>query len=195
MADSTPKFYDASERSPIGGWHYFYDPSDGSTMFKLSSPEEVIDELVRFRTNNRALTSRAEIEEELWKYWCSRQPERCGQTLGINEKATPFLPLDQTPEFFGPIIWRALNLAATRFEFIGRDTFLLIVGNVYNLMGCPDCRAHWMEILNANSPVSIFDAKDACLWVNRVHNLVNVSKGKAIYPYEKMVTEYGAPLP
>lgn len=194
MADSISKFHDASERAPVGGWHYFYDPSDGSTMFKLGSADEVIEELVRFRSNNRTFTTREAIEREVWRYYCSRHPDRCGQTAPA-EGAKPFLPLDQQPEFFGPIIWRFLNLAASRFEFIGRDAFMLILQHVLNLMACPDCRNEWATILATNPPTAINTTKDACRWVNEVHNLVNVRKGKSLFTYEQMVTDYGAPLP
>lgn len=193
MADSINKFHDAAERAPIGGWHYFYDPADGSTMFKLGSAEEVIDELIRFRANNGKPAGREAIAQEVWSYYCSRQPERCGQAIPAGG-AVPFLPKDLTPEFFGPIIWRFLNLAAVRFEEVGRDFFLALVLRVHDMMTCPDCRQHWEEILSTNSPVGITSAKAACQWINKVHNLVNTSKGKAIYPYAKGVTEYGYPL-
>lgn len=176
----------------MGGWHYFYDPADGATMFKMASASEVIDELRRYRTNNRTLTGKE--EEEVWGYYCSRHPERCGQVVPAGGPV-PFLPRDQTPEFFGPIIWRFLNLAATRFDVIGRDFFLATLLKTYDLMTCPDCREHWNEILGKENPSEIRDTKSACAWVNRIHNLVNARTGKAPYPYARMVTEYGAPLP
>lgn len=186
------KFHDAAERAPVGGWHYFYDPSDGSTMFKLSSPDAVVDELVRYRRNNGQPSDRAAIEGEVWKYYCSRSPERCGGEAKSN--IVPFLPLDQKPAFFGPIIWAHLNLAATRFNYIGAERFFQIVASMHGMMGCVDCQRHWVTVLNDNPP-EVEDAKSACLWANRVHNAVNALLGKPVYPYEKMVVEFGAPLP
>lgn len=186
------KFHDAAERSPVGGWHFFYDPSDGTTMFKKSSPDEVIDELVKYRRNNGQNFARASIEEQVWNYWCSRDPVRCGQSAP--SKVVPFLPRDLTPKVFGPWIWPFLNLAAVRFDHIGPERFFGILASVMQLMTCPECQKHWADILEANPP-EVNNAKEACQWVNRVHNLVNAITGAAQYGYEKMVVEFGAPLP
>lgn len=193
MADSIVKFHDAAERPPQGGWHYFYNPQDRDTLFRKESEDAVLQELKRYRINNRTFVSDLDLERELWVYWCSRTPSRCGQSATA-ANPTPMLPLDQQPEFFGPIIWKMLNLMVTRFEFVGREMFLTFLGHVHNLMSCPDCREEWGQILSQDPPLSIFTAKDAALWVNRVHNRVNEKKGKAQYPYSSGVTEYGFPL-
>lgn len=194
MADSIPKFHDAAERSPIGGWHYYYNTLDRDTLFQRSSADEVIEELERYRRNNHTFTSRNDLEAEVWRYYCSRQPDRCGQ-IDAPANPQPFLPNDQKPEFFGPIIWRFLNLAATRFQFAGGDFFQQTIARVHDLMSCPTCREEWARILATNPTAGISTTLQACQWVNRVHNIVNLSKGKALYPYEQMVIDYGAPLP
>lgn len=194
MADSIAKFHDIAERPPKGGWHYFYNPNDRDTYFRKASPADVFTELKRYRTNNATFVSDIDLERELWVYWCSLHPERCGQASAPVADAVAMLPKDQDPLFFGPIIWRMMNLAATRIEFTGRDFFLNFLGQVVNLMTCPDCRAEWAEILASDSPMAIVTAKDASVWVNRVHNRVNAKKGKMEYPYSRMVTDYGAPL-
>lgn len=195
MADSTiPKFFDAEVKPPRGGWHYFYRPEDGSTMFRGSSPDGVIEEVMKYRRNNGVTPDRAAIEVELWNYWCSLDPTRCGQEAVEPSARVAYLPRDQKPEFFGPIIWRFLNLAATRFDETGRDFFLQTVGAVFGLMSCPDCRSHWVQLLEQYNPTVVLTKKQACEWVNRVHNLVNARTGKPEYPYSKMVTEYGAPV-
>lgn len=161
-------------------------------MFKLSSPDAVIDELVKHRRNNGQNFSRASIEEEVWKYWCSRDPVRCGGSEAT--RPVPFLPRDQKPEFFGPIIWPFLNLAATRFDHIGPDRFFQIVASVVNLMSCPDCQRHWLEVISDNPP-EVRDAKSACQWVYLVHSLVSHHLGKPAYTYAQGVVDYGFPLP
>jgi len=193
MADSIPKFHDAAERAPVGGWHYFYNPSDGNTAFKLGSADEVIDELVKFRTNNRTFTSREDIEREVWRYYCSRHPDRCAQPIPA-EGVVPYLPLDQQPEFFGPIIWRFLNLAATRYEFTGRDFFMSLVQHTVNVISCPNCREEYIQLITEHPPTTISSTRQACEWVNMIHNFVNEKLDKQFYPYARMVTEYGAPI-
>lgn len=188
------KFHDAAERAPVGGWHYFYDPTDGSTMFKLSSPDAVIDEIVKYRRNNGQNFARAEIEQEVWTYWCSRDPVRCGQNVE-QRNIVPFLPRDLTPKFWGPIIWQFLNIAAVRFDHIGAERFFGILASIMPMMSCPECQHHWALILEANPPDDVTSAKSACQWVNKLHNLVNAQTGAAQYAYEKMVVDYGAPLP
>lgn len=163
-------------------------------MFRMATADAVIEEIVKYRRNNGGDTDRAAIERELWNFWCSLDPQRCGQAAPVSGPSGPYLPRDQKPEFFGPIIWRFLNLAATRFDEAGRDYFLQTVGSVFNLMACPDCREHWLQILEQNNPTLILTKKQACQWVNRMHNLVNVRIRKVEYPYERMVTEYGAPI-
>lgn len=185
-------FHDAIERPPQGGFHYFYDPADGSTMFRKYSADEVIDEVIRYRRNNGKDFARSAIATEVWTYWCSRQPERCGGAAKSN--VVPFLPRDLTPKIWGPWIWNFLNLAAVRFDHIGPERFFQILSSVSPMMTCPQCQGHWALILEANPP-EFSDARGASKWVNRVHNLVNAETGAAQYPYEKMVVEYGAPLP
>lgn len=186
------KFHDAAERAPSGGWSYFYDPSDGATMFKKSSPDEVIDEVVKYRRNNGQPHDRATIEAEIWRYYCSRHPERCGGEAKSN--VVPFLPRDLKPADFGPPIWRFLNLAAVRFDHIGPERFFQILASILPMMGCPECQAHWARIISDNPP-EVASAKEACRWVNKVHNLVNAITGAAQYSYEAGVTEFGFPLP
>jgi hypothetical protein len=194
MAGSIPKFFDAEIRPPVGGWHYFTNPSNHNTLFRKQSADAVIDEIQRYERNNGKQRPREEIEREVWQYWCSLQPERCGGAPQQAGGIVPMLPKDIGKEFFGPIIWRFLNLAAVRFEFTGRDYFLSTVQHVHNLMTCPTCRQHWLHLLEKYPPTRITTTKEACVWVNTVHNEVNAIAGKGEYPYSRMVTEYGAPL-
>ena len=142
----------------MGGWHYYYDVNNRETLFRLYSPEAVQDEIIKYRTNNRTFTNAQDVERELWAYWCSLHPERCGLPA-TPANAGPLLPLDQRPEFFGPIIWRFLNLAASRFDETGKEFFLQLTGAIFSLMGCPDCRQEYASIVAVDPPSKVNSKK------------------------------------
>lgn len=71
-------FFNAAERPPIGGWHYYTDPKTQTGRIKKASPREVFEQIKRYRVNNSTFTSDEKLWEELWNYWCGREPERCG---------------------------------------------------------------------------------------------------------------------
>jgi hypothetical protein len=192
--DSIPKFFDENERPPQGGWHYFTRPDDRSTYFRLSSSSAVFEEVKKYRRNNGTFVSDIDIWRELWAYWCGRQPGRCGLEEVAPSQAAAVAPRELNPPFWGPIIWRAMNLYAVRFDAVGRDSFLRFLTTCSVLMTCPECIGHWQQILAEHSPAQLATSFEACQWVNKVHNLVNARRGVAQYPYDRMVTEYGAPL-
>lgn len=176
------------------GWHYFSNPRDVGTYFRESGPNEVFETVKRLRRNNGTFVSDVDIWRELWTYWCGKEPGRCGQEA-VSPAPGQIAPREMTKEFWGPILWMAINLHAVRFEAIGKAGFLRFLGSVSTLMTCPECIAHWQNILATRPPGTANNTLEACIWANDVHNLVNASRGAPIYPYERMVLEYGAPTP
>jgi hypothetical protein len=72
------RFHNASEISPRGSWHYFYDPNIPSTRVQRNSEQEIFDEVKRWRINNGRFAGDEDLRDEMWNYWCSREPNRCG---------------------------------------------------------------------------------------------------------------------
>jgi hypothetical protein len=195
---SITKFYDAAERPPIMGWHYYDDPNDRGTYFREASADAVFERVKRLRVNNAKHVSDFDLWRELWSYWCSREPKRCGQdateyaVAGVSPG--PLVPRDINPPFFGPIIWRMMNLLAARFDSTTPQFFRDFLYEVTPVMTCPACRQEWAKILLDYSPESVRTAREACEWVNRAHNIVNERRGSARYSYEQGVAEYGWPV-
>jgi hypothetical protein len=86
-----------------------------------------------------------------------------------------------------------MNFAAARWEPGTADQFLSFLDWIVVLIDCPICREEWRTIPATKPPSLIKSRLDACTWVNEVHNSVNRRTNKPIYPYERMVAEYGAP--
>lgn len=193
MPDSIAKYFNANERPPVGGWHYFYDSQNRSTYFKAGSAEEVMQILAKYRKNNGTFVSAVDIEREVWVYWCSLDPVRCGQSQGseIRENG-PLQPRDVPKEVWGPILWKFLNHAAVHYSHGWFEGVIREMAS--RLITCPDCRQEFFRLLEKYPISAVRDQKSACLWVNTVHNAVNARIGKAQYPYERAVREYGFPL-
>lgn len=189
---SIPRFFDENERPAQGGWHYYEDPARASTYFRLYSPGDVFEHVKKLRQNNGTFVSDVDIWRELWNYWCSREPGRCGLATPA-APAGPVKPRELNAAMWGPIIWMALNLHAVRFDSIGKENFLRFIGTISSLMTCPECIAHWQEIVASMPPGTVSNASEACHWVNAAHDRVNAARGVASYPYSRMVLEYGAP--
>lgn len=189
-------FFDAHIRPPRGGWNYTYQ----GELIQGYSESDIVEKITRIQRNNATFTTSQAIRDEIWKYFCSREPTRCGM-------ATPPAPLPDapagvslvsreiTPVVQGPPIWTFLNTLACVWRPGLHDYFLATCDAVSAILECPDCRNEWRRQLNEHPPVSLDTRLKVCQWVNSRHNAVNARAGKLHYPYWRMVTEFGAPLP
>lgn len=191
MADSIAKFHDAQVRPPRGGWAF----PIGGQLVEKHSEADILEAAKAYRKNNGTYVSDEAITREMWAYWCSRQPERCGATPAEAAATVPLVPRDLKPEVMGPWIWQFLNLAAARWNPSLHGWFIDLCDTILMLLDCPVCRSEWSEILQTRSPGGLDSRLAVCQWVNWAHNQVNSRKGKAEYAYLRMVTEYGAPMP
>lgn len=191
VPDSIVKHFDTEIRPPRGGWSY---PIAGEIVTKYSEGA-IVGELKRWRVNNNTFVSDEALMREVWQYWCDREPERCGQLPGASSgSARLFQPRPVTKELQGPPIWTFLNTIAVQWTEGLHPYFLATCNAILGVLECPDCRGEWRRLLNDYPPASIASRVAACQWVNLVHNEVNKRKGGSIYPYQRMVTEWGAPL-
>lgn len=178
------KFHDHHVKPPRGGWRY---PAQGR-MIEAHSEGQLIEEIIKVAKANGRDATRATAERTIWEYFCINEPERAkhGETIGQTDHDSDVL----VPAVWGPWIWKFLNLAAVRYQ---PEFFKHLLATIPILMTCQECRTHWREIVEANPPDKITDAKSACVWVNARHNDVNARTGKAPFPYHRMVAEFGAP--
>lgn len=183
------KFFDAATRPPRGGWSFMIA---GARVDRYSETE-ILSALRAWRVNNGTFQSEIALQEELWTYYCSREPERCGAKRGTVAE-TPLAPRELTKEVIGPWIWQFLNLAAVRWHPGMKDWFLSLCDMIIVLLDCPICRDEWRVLLAEHPPLDLSTRLQVCQWVNYVHERVNAKLGKSPYPYERMVREYGAPL-
>lgn len=184
---SIPKFFDPERPPSPGGWRYWLDPDSRQYPIQAYSAAGVFDEIKRYEQNNGKYVSDDSIWRRLWAYWCSLEPARCGK-----ETAPAVTPAAMPgKEVWGPILWRMLNWAAVNYS---PSFFSVLVTEMrLRLIVCPECAEHFDEIL-ARNPVRVFaNSKQACQWVNAVHNSVNLKIGKPIYPYGQGIAEYGFP--
>lgn len=189
------RFFDAHVRPPRGGWHY----SIGGKHIGGFSEEQILEEMGKFHRNNGTGKTDGELRAELWNYYCSREPERCGRTphKRIAEPSGPVAPGEKTPQRQGPPIWTFLNTVAAQWTPMLHDFFLSVLDHISVILECPTCKLEWQSILRdeRESVQRLGTRLEVCRWVNRVHNLVNERAGKAQFPYLRMVTDYGAPNP
>ncbi len=178
---------------PRGGWAIELDGRD----YAAFSEGELVEKIARFRRNNGGDTNETNIRRTIWNVFCHREPQRCSDRRNpANEvaiAAAPVVQRDLKPEVMGPWIWQFLNLAAVRWNPGSSLWFNSTLDMVTVLLECPICREEWRTVLHDNPPAGFQTPRDVCIWLNNAHNAVNIRIGKAIYPYYRMVSEYGAP--
>jgi hypothetical protein len=186
------RFFDAHIRPPKGGWSF----PIGGTLVTRYSENDITDEIRKWRQNNGTYTSDAAITEELWAYYCARDPGRCGirgEELKTLERAKALPPAEKTPEMQGRPIWMFLNTIAAQWLPGTHDYFLATCDAIIVILECPKCREEWRSLLAQFPPAALKSRFEVCRWVNKVHNEVNSRLGKSSYPYSRMVSEYAAP--
>lgn len=192
LPDTIAKFFNAATKPPKGGWHFTL----GEQRFDGSSESEVAAKLKKWRRNNLTFVSDVDIERELWAYWCGRQPERCYQRVDQTQVVLGAVkPAELTKQLQGPPIWTFLNTLAAVWEPGLHPLFLNLCDSISVILQCPLCRMEWQSILAEKRPTNLASRLEVCQWVNDVHNQVNSRAGKPNYPYEQMVSQWGAPLP
>lgn len=190
------RFYDAQVRPPRGGWAY---PVAGELVTAYSE-SELVDKIRKWEQNNGVFTTEADIQERLWEFFCDREPDRCGRhgvVSSIDRPPKPGLAVmaDKTPELQGPPIWTFLNTLAAQWNPGLHQYFLATVDAIIVILECPNCREEWRRIIGLHPPTDLATRLEVCHWVNDRHNDVNQRKGKSLFPYVRMVTEFGAPPP
>lgn len=186
------KFYNAHIVPPRGGWVY----PIGGAEFTAYTEGDIIQALIRWQQNNGKYVSDAAAAEEIWAYYCAREPVRCGMTVpapGSAPDPSGLVPADKTPEVQGPPIWLFLNTLAAQWNPALHAYFLATVDAILVIIECPDCREEWRRLVSIYPPAGLTTRFDVCRWVNKLHNAVNAKRGKMNFPYAKMVTEFGAP--
>lgn len=193
------RFFDAHVRPPRGGWNF---PISGQ-LVSAHSESEILGILRKFRKNNGTYRDDAALSEELWSYYCQREPDRCG----TDGKAVPvfnvpevtplshLIPAEKTPELQGPPTWTWLNTLAAQWNPGLHNYFMATCDAIIVVLECPICRDEWRKILAETPPSGLASRVAVCQWVNAAHNAVNARKGKAQYPYSKMIVNWGAPIP
>lgn len=106
-----------------------------------------------------------------------------------------------TPDFWGPIIWRQLNLFGVYFD---KELFNKYMDWIHGWLdpentlnhgsGCIHCFQEFKNYILANPYDKISNAKDCALWVNKFHNSVNARVGRKAMTIEGMRVEYGVAL-
>ena len=188
------KFFDAHIRPPKGGWNY---PLNGE-LITAYGEGELIEHIAKWQRNNGQFVSEDAIRELIWDYFCRREPDRCGMhgVAPMSEETTPvgeLIPAEKTPERQGPPIWTFLNTLAAQWNPGLHHYFMATMDAIIVILECPICRDEWRKLLFQYPPDKLGTRLAVCQWVNARHNDVNARKGKQLYPYSKMVTEYGAP--
>jgi hypothetical protein len=194
VADSIAKFWDRQIKPPKGGWHYNLS---GNVTLERHSEAEIHAAVKQWRQNNQTFASDLDIERELWVYYCNREPKRCKNAMAEHSATVKSAnaPVEVTKEMQGPPIWTFLNTLAVQWQPALADYFLHTVDTISAILVCPICQTEWQTLLRNRNPRNISSKLEACIWVNAVHNEVNARVGKPAYPYSRMVTDWGAPLP
>lgn len=194
MADSPSiaKFWNRNTVPPRNGWHF----TVGGQQITRYSENEILQELRQWRKNNGTYVSDAALEKEIWDYYCSREPERCG-TATVANRSTATVTLvhkELSKEEIGRILWRHLNLFAASWTPQLKGLFVQNVDVMLLLLSCPVCQNEWRQVVRDNPPHSISSRFQACQWAWNVHDQVNLRLGKTRYSYQQAAAEYGFPL-
>lgn len=191
VPDSIVKFFDVEIKPPRGGWTF---PIGGRNVTGYSE-NEIFTAFKKWQVNNGQFVSDDAVTRAMWQFWCAREPQRCGMLPGDVAAAARILqPRDVDKDLQGPPIWMFLNTLAVQWNEGMHPYFLATCNAILGILVCPDCLREWRTILNDYPPSAITSRLACCQWVNLVHNEVNKRKGGAIYPYERMVIEWGAPV-
>lgn len=188
MPEPIAKFYNRETKPPRGGWKIVVD---GVELLGWSEGE-LLEALARHRKRLGTFVSMLDCEREMWVHFCRREAKRCGLTVD-SQQPGPAVPREIDKAFFGPIIWRMLNLAAATWTPEAHRYFVDFCEYLLFTITCPECRTEWREILDSKPPTGLNTKQAICHWVNDRHNEINRRTGKAIFSYDQMVREYGAP--
>ncbi|KAH1148609.1 hypothetical protein GLYMA_15G237900v4 [Glycine max] len=96
-----------------------------------------------------------------------------GDTAVKGKSAAPV-----TKEELGRATWTFLHILAAQVQMLPR------------IYPCGECRDHFKEVLRAN-PVQTGSHAEFSQWLCHVHNVVNRSLGKPIFPCERVDARWG----
>jgi len=151
--------------------------------------------MARLRKNNGSYVNEASIEAELWDYFCSREPVRCGKMPHeVAAMSKPLKSREITKELQGGPIWTFLNTLAAVWEEGLHPYFLATCNAIVSILECPDCQREWRLILKETPPSGLKNKLSVCRWVWNAHNTVRRRIGRADYPWEAAVKEWGFPV-
>lgn len=185
--DSTRRFFDPERPPHPGGWHYWFDPASKQFPISGRSAQEVFDHIRNYQKNNGHYAGDEPIWKELWRYWCSLEPNRC-----ITPPSAPVKIELPGKEVWGPILWKMLNWAAVNYN---PEFFRALVNEMRaRLIVCPNCQAHFEEVLMRFPLEAVKDVRTACRFAFDTHQAVSLSLGKTGYTYMDASRDYGFPL-
>lgn len=189
------KFRDLDVRPPKGGWGPVIQAITKQSP-TIYTEADAIEFIAKWRRNNGTFVSELDIEREIWAWLCEAEPARCGQAgVPVSRRNAPKIePRERTPQVQGPPIWTFLNTLAAAWTPTLHDYLLTTCDAIGAILDCPTCREHWRELLRELPPRDLNTRYAVCRWVNDIHNRVNQIAGHPFYPYERMVTEFGAPI-
>lgn len=188
-------FFDSHVRPPRGGWSF----PIGGEMVTAYSEGDILEQLAKWHRNNGTFSTMEALRSQLWGYYCEMEPLRCGAgsvvvSGPVNVAPAPVLIAEKTPRLQGPPIWTFLNTVAAQWTPGLHNYFLATCDAITVILDCPDCRQEWRRLLASDTPIILSSRLEVCQWVCRMHNAVNSKTGKQLYPYSRMVAEFGAPL-
>jgi hypothetical protein len=177
-------FHDDWQPPMPGGWHFHVD----GEMIRGSSGEEVFEKVKRLLGNNKRHPGDAELERQLWDYWCSLNPARCGLST---QEMVPAVSREIPKTEWGRSLWLHINHTAVHFD---REYFLaLCTALTRKLIPCHECRAHFSVIMNELPPWNITTQMQACEWAFETHNRVNERLGKRLFTWPQAMAQFGFP--
>jgi len=81
---------------------------------------------------------------------------------------------------WGRALWTFMHTAA---EFVDDpEGFSLFIHSLVRTLPCPECRKHLSDYILYHPPHQIIDSSSAVVYVNNLHNHVNVITGKPQFP-------------
>lgn len=214
-------------RSIPGGWNVILEINGVIHEVRGISPVDLFGKVKKLYRSQKVEISDDVIKGTLNAYWCSKAPDRCDlakipadstitkrlvESGGCNTCGTASTVVDVidplkvgvdmrrnlTPDFWGPIIWRALNMFGVLFiksafmEYVKWIEAFLDPDNKMNHgSGCITCFMEFKALLLANPPSAVNSAQQASAWVLKLHNSVNTRTGKQEYDMQRFRREYG----
>jgi len=94
---------------------------------------------------------------------------------------------------WGPSGWNFLQAVAFGYPKNPTDDdrreYLQFFMGIGKILPCEKCKEHY-KLNTKIYPIDLSNTRSITEWINRLHNHVNMVKGKPYYPYLRMVADY-----